>query len=209
MARTNRSGAATRARILDAAITVLAREGATGFTLRAVAAEAGVLYGNLTHHYATRDWLLEAMLDALVAGYRDEFMMRVAAAGNGETTVRDLVRWLLEDAVQPGTAAPFLQLWAMAAHMPEMAAGMARLYEGAIDAFVEAFGLDPNGAGIAGLRDALLALGTMIEGSSAIFYTRPHGAAAAQGCHALCADMIVPVIEARLAEARTAQGRAG
>ena len=62
----NRSGAATRAKIIDAAIDVLTEKGISGFTLQAVADRAGIFYGNVTHHYATRDKLVDAMLEAVL-----------------------------------------------------------------------------------------------------------------------------------------------
>ena len=65
--RPNRTGAATRGKIVEAAIAVLAERGFSGFTLQAVADRAGVLFGSVTHHYGTRDRLIEAMLDAILA----------------------------------------------------------------------------------------------------------------------------------------------
>lgn len=49
--------------LLDAAIRVLIREGMGALTLDAVAREAGVSKGGLTHHYATKDALVAAMLE--------------------------------------------------------------------------------------------------------------------------------------------------
>lgn len=47
-----------RAALLDAAIEVLAREGARGLTFRAVDAEAGVPAGTASNYFANRDDLL-------------------------------------------------------------------------------------------------------------------------------------------------------
>ncbi len=49
--------------LLDAAIRVLIREGMGALTLDGVAREAGVSKGGLTHHYATKDALVAAMLE--------------------------------------------------------------------------------------------------------------------------------------------------
>lgn len=62
----NRLGEATRAKIIDAAIAVLAENGFADFTMQAVASRADVVYGNLTHHYPSRDKLIEAMLEAIL-----------------------------------------------------------------------------------------------------------------------------------------------
>lgn len=49
--------------LLDAAIRVVTRDGMGALTLDAVAREAGVSKGGLTHHYATKDALVTAMLE--------------------------------------------------------------------------------------------------------------------------------------------------
>lgn len=89
--------------LLDAAIRVLIREGMGALTLDAVAREAGVSKGGLTHHYATKDALVTAMLqhfaDRLVreldrfaaddpdlAGRRVRAMMKVAYPELRETS---------------------------------------------------------------------------------------------------------------------------
>jgi AcrR family transcriptional regulator len=206
MPRVNRSGVATRERILDAAAAVLAREGVAGFTLQAVAAEADIRYGNLTHHYPTRDGLVEAMFSSLLAGYRAQFEELAQRARDGRASVRDIVEWLLDDAVSPGTAPVFLQLWSMAAHQPEIARGMEALYDQAVDAFLDAHGIAPRAAEGRRLREALYLLGTVIEGSSAIFWTRDRSGAAFRGTiRDLAIDTLTGLIEARLGEARAVQ----
>ena len=49
--------------LLDAAIQVVSRDGLGALTLDAVAREAGVSKGGLTHHFATKDALVTAMLE--------------------------------------------------------------------------------------------------------------------------------------------------
>lgn len=210
MLKMNRSGAATRARILEAAALVLAEEGVSGFTLQAVAKRADIRYGNLTHHYASRDILVEAMFESIVERYRARFRLLTARAEEGTVSLRDMVAWLLDDSVSDGTAPVFLQLWAMAAHLPSIAHGMARLYDHAVDAFMEAYGVDPHGTHAKGLREALYLLGTVIEGSSAIFWTRDRsGRAFQKNVRELAIDTLVGVLETRLAVAREAEPRAG
>jgi AcrR family transcriptional regulator len=53
----------TRRRLLDAAASVVRREGPRALTLEAVAAEAGVSKGGLLYHFATKDALVEALVD--------------------------------------------------------------------------------------------------------------------------------------------------
>lgn len=205
MVRINRSGAATRTRILEAATAILAKEGIAGFTLQAVAKSADIRYGNLTHHYPTREILIEGMFDFLVERYNARFQAMTAQFTAGSASIRDIVAWLLDDSVTRGTAPVFLQLWAMACSMPDVARGMARLYDQAVSAFMEACGVEPDAPHSKGLRDALFLLGTVIEGSSAIFWTRdPSGRDYANTVRDLAVETLTDMIEARLAEARAA-----
>jgi AcrR family transcriptional regulator len=80
-------GADTRTRLLDAAVGVIRRDGPHALTLDAVAAEAGVSKGGLLYHFASK----RELLDAMVAGWLDEFDAEVAAAG-GETFAGGYVR---------------------------------------------------------------------------------------------------------------------
>lgn len=59
-----------RDRVLDAAEAVVLRLGATGLTLEAVAAEAGVSKGGLLHHFPTKDRLIEAMVSRCAENWR-------------------------------------------------------------------------------------------------------------------------------------------
>lgn len=206
MVRINRSGAATRTRILESATSVLAEEGITGFTLQAVAKSAGIHYGNLTHHYPTREVLIDGMFDFLIERYRERFRDMTEQFAAGSASIRDVVAWLLDDAVTKGTAPVFLQLWAMACSMPDVAQGMTRLYDQAVSSFMEACGVEPHAPHTKGLRDALFLLGTVIEGSSAIFWTRDRtGRDFANTTRDVAVATLTGIIEARLAEARAAQ----
>jgi len=50
-----------RSKILDAAIRVIQRDGVTGVTFDAVAAEAGVTRGGMMYHFRAREALIEAL----------------------------------------------------------------------------------------------------------------------------------------------------
>ncbi len=203
-ARANRSGVATRAKIIEAAIAVLVDNGFAGFTLQAVADRAGVLFGSVTHHYGTRDRLIEAMLAAILARYRARFDELIVAVRMDEVgPVRALVGWLLDDAVDPETSGIFLELWAMASHLPVVAEGVNGLYDEAVDACIIALGLSPGDRGVKPLRHALYVLGTVVEGSSSIFGNRPRGVLW-QDVRREAVETLVPLIEMRLAEARLA-----
>ncbi len=202
--RRNRTGVATRARIIEAAIAVLAEKGFSGFTLQAVADRAEVLFGSVTHHYGTRDRLIEAMLEAILARYRDRFGELTKALRDDESPVHALVTWLLDDAIEPDTAGLFLELWAMASHLPIVAAGVNQLYDDAVDACILALDLPPRARHVRRLREGLYVLGTVVEGTSSIFGNRPRSGPLWRGVRRSAIDLLVPFIEARLDEAKAA-----
>jgi AcrR family transcriptional regulator len=67
----NRDG--TRQRLLDAAAAVVRRDGPRALTLDTVAAQAGLSKGGLLYHFATKD----ALVDALVEDWLDRFEAEV------------------------------------------------------------------------------------------------------------------------------------
>lgn len=203
----NRSGAATRTKIVEAAIAVLSEKGYAGFTMQAVADGAGVFYGNVTHHYPTRDKLIDAMLEAILEGYRarfDDLIASLEACKDGP--IRPLVTLLIDDAVSKQTGRLFPQLWAMAAHLPNAAEGLQRLYDGAVDVCVQALGVDPGKESAQPLREGLFLLGTVIEGTSCIFFNRDRTLPPYDGWRLTAIDALVPLLEARLAEAKRGAG---
>jgi AcrR family transcriptional regulator len=66
----------TRARLLDAASTVIHRDGPQALTLDAAAAQAGVSKGGLLYHFKSK----RELLDALVARWMDDFQRDIDAA---------------------------------------------------------------------------------------------------------------------------------
>lgn len=69
----------TRARILDAAGRILVRDGSDGFTIAAVAKEAGVSKGGLFYHFESKDQLIAGLIQHYVSG----FDQLIAQAGAG------------------------------------------------------------------------------------------------------------------------------
>ncbi|MFF8608517.1 TetR/AcrR family transcriptional regulator [Streptomyces sp. NPDC015346] len=85
-----------RTALLDAAIEVLADEGARGLTFRAVDARAGVPTGTASNYFADRDQLLSQVADQI-------FVRLTPEAGSLETALRpepsrelvvELMRWV-------------------------------------------------------------------------------------------------------------------
>lgn len=64
-----RPGSDARERAIKAALTLAKKDGAIGFTLEAVAREAGLSKGGLLHHFKTKESLLEALIADMVARF--------------------------------------------------------------------------------------------------------------------------------------------
>lgn len=75
----SRKGASTIATILSAARNVFIRDGHGGLTMRKVAAEAGVVVGNVSYYFPSKRALLEAMLREELAHYVEEHIRQFEA----------------------------------------------------------------------------------------------------------------------------------
>ena len=71
----------TRARLLDAAVAVVRRDGAQSLTLDAVAAQAGVSKGGLLYHFKSKRDLLDAMVEHWLAEWQEEIDAESARGG--------------------------------------------------------------------------------------------------------------------------------
>ncbi|AZK94633.1 MULTISPECIES: TetR/AcrR family transcriptional regulator [Streptomyces] len=87
-----------RAALVDAAIEVLAREGARGLTFRAVDTEAGVPGGTASNYFANRDDLLTQAGARVYERYQPDeaTVARTETAGRDRETYAQLMRELVE-----------------------------------------------------------------------------------------------------------------
>jgi AcrR family transcriptional regulator len=108
---------ATRARLLDAAVRVLAERGMAGAGVGAVAEEAGVSRGAAQHHFPTREDLSLAALRHMLDRRGEELRRGVAAVPEGPGRTEAVVRMVV-DAFSGVDFRAALQLWAAAASDP-------------------------------------------------------------------------------------------
>jgi len=103
----------TRARLLDAAIVCLARDGWANATVGVIADEAGTSRGALQHHFPTREDLITAALDSVFERRAETLATVTAPSGRGsreEFVVRLLVGIYSDDLFKAA-----LQVWTAAA----------------------------------------------------------------------------------------------
>jgi AcrR family transcriptional regulator len=87
---------ARRAQILDGAYDVAARHGLDGLTIRRVAAAAGLSHGLVHFHFRTKEALLSALLDRLLASTT----AMQAATADATGTPRERLAGLLRDELE-------------------------------------------------------------------------------------------------------------
>lgn len=80
-ARPTRDAVRTRQAILEAASTLISRDG-TGASLSGIAAQAGVTKGGLMHHFGSREVLFEALAVQSVASFHDSVNRRLDLTEN-------------------------------------------------------------------------------------------------------------------------------
>ncbi|HEX8787222.1 MAG TPA: TetR/AcrR family transcriptional regulator [Telluria sp.] len=106
--------------ILQAARELLASEGHAGLSMRRVAQAAGMTLSNVQHYYASRDLLLEALLQTIL----DEFQSKMDRISAEMRERPRLERFLstadmfLEEITDPVTHAIFFEIWALASRNP-------------------------------------------------------------------------------------------
>jgi AcrR family transcriptional regulator len=89
--RTRLAPEARRAQLLDAAATIIGQHGLSGFTMEALAKEAGVSNPLVYQYFSSRRALLEELLELEFDRYRDDLQDRLNSARSFEDIVRVFV----------------------------------------------------------------------------------------------------------------------
>ncbi|UZJ30115.1 TetR/AcrR family transcriptional regulator [Streptomyces endophytica] len=144
-----------RAALVDAAIEVLARDGARGLTFRAVDAAAGVPGGTASNYFSNRDDLLGQVTGRIhqrIAPDPDE-VAEVMAAPRSRALVADLMRWINRRVTENRTGyLAMLELRLEATRRPELQAELTRVMRATLDGDI-GFHLE---SGLPGDRTAVL-----------------------------------------------------
>jgi DNA-binding transcriptional regulator YbjK len=109
-------GEQTRRQLIDAALAVLERDGLSGFTHRAVAAEAGVAAASATYHFEGIDDLaVQAILTAT-----DDFVRSLRGRADGTTIAGYAAALADELAAHRGRVIAGYELYLLAARRPAL-----------------------------------------------------------------------------------------
>ena len=97
----------TRKAALQAALTIIARDGPARLTLDAIARESGMSKGGLTHQFPTKEAVLKALLEHQIEYFADFTERYLAEAGtaSAQPQLAAQIATLREAITQPGSVA--------------------------------------------------------------------------------------------------------
>ncbi|GAA4901147.1 TetR/AcrR family transcriptional regulator [Streptomyces coeruleoprunus] len=161
-----------RAALLDAAIDVLARDGARGLTFRAVDAQAGVPAGTASNYFTGRDDLLTqagARIHVRMTPDAEQIDTAMRPEPN-RALVAELMKWLVRRMTQERTGyLAMLELRLEATRRPALQAELNRAVREELDRNIR-FHLD---AGLPGDADTVLTLYLAMTGLLLEHFTLP------------------------------------
>lgn len=132
----SRKGQETLLKILSAARAVLVDVGYNAFTMRKIAEKADMSIGNLSYYYKSKQLLLSDLLDAVIERYLLIFDDITNDQNlTDEQKMKEIICSIILDYERKETTHFFPELWALANHNEDAAAGMDLLYERARTAF--------------------------------------------------------------------------
>ena len=113
-ATSRRANNETAARIVLASRELLMNEGYAQFSMRNVAARAGVHLANVQYYFKTREDLVRALLDDTDARYRASYdELRACAPADRTARFEAVIDFHLKDVATWETRRYFIQLWAL------------------------------------------------------------------------------------------------
>jgi AcrR family transcriptional regulator len=116
--------------ILDAAEALLVESGYHSFSLRKVAATAGLTVGNLQYHFPSKDLLIEGMLNHCIQRYLEMFEgIRQQAGANPKEQFTALIKGIFKDLNSNNTTMFFPELWSLSNHDDNATESMDAMYE--------------------------------------------------------------------------------
>jgi len=152
-------GEARREAILEAATTLLARDGAHGFRLRAIATQAGLRLSHVQYYFASLDELLAALVDRYLASWD----ARLAKIDPDMSSVIDAV---LDGQTDNADCRLLWELWAMSSRDPAADIALTRFYASYLERAASLVLLAQPDLSPAMARDSAALIVSLIEGLS-------------------------------------------
>ncbi|MEK2493344.1 TetR family transcriptional regulator [Kitasatospora purpeofusca] len=124
-----RKGSERREALLDAAEEVLVAEGGPEWTMRAVAAAAGVRLGHLQYYFPTHAELVAAVLERVLRRSADRLAPLLSADSGAPGAAAGVVTALLAEQEDARLMRLFVEVWALAARDTTVAAAVHGFYD--------------------------------------------------------------------------------
>ncbi|MEV0193758.1 TetR family transcriptional regulator [Kitasatospora purpeofusca] len=124
-----RKGAERREALLDAAEEVLVTEGGPEWTMRAVAAAAGVRLGHLQYYFPTHADLVAAVLERVLRRSADRLAPLLSTDAGAPGATAGVVTTLLSEQEDARLMRLFAEVWALAARDTTVAAAVRGFYD--------------------------------------------------------------------------------
>lgn len=188
----------TRVQILWAAERVLATAGYAAFTVRAVAAAAGITPGNLAYHYKTKRELLRAVITSMIAQYSKKIDESLhTPSPEPADAFAKLIAWLIHDSTTPVTSRLFRELWAMALHDPFIQEAVDTLYSRCALRIVNVLHQSHPDLGPVEAKEIAYLLLMICEGTNPIYGTSPRRGAPISKVSKLAVGALLQLVKQR------------
>jgi AcrR family transcriptional regulator len=184
--------------ILWAAERVLATAGYAAFTVRTVAAAAGITPGNLAYHYKTKRELIRAVITSMIAEYSKKIdeSLKTPPSGAPDTFAK-LIGWLIHDSTTPVTSRLFRELWAMALHDSFIKDAVESLYARCAMRIVNVLHQSHPNLGAIEAKEIAYLLLMICEGTNPIYGTCPRRGAPISKVSKLAAEALLRLVKER------------
>jgi AcrR family transcriptional regulator len=184
--------------ILWAAERVLATAGYAAFTVRAVAAAAGITPGNLAYHYKTKRELIRAVITSMIAEYSKKIDESLKTpSSEPPDAFAKLIAWLIHDSTTPVTSRLFRELWAMALHDPFIKDAVESLYARCAMRIVNVLHQSHPDLGAMEAKEIAYLLLMICEGTNPIYGTCPRRGAPISKVSKLAVEALLQLVKER------------
>lgn len=117
-----------RVQILDSARSLLIESGYHNFSLRKVAENSGIRVGNLQYYFPTKEDLVRALLDLVIAQYVEEWI-ELRRHGSPEQQFLAIIEDVILDLNTKQTTVFFPEIWSLSNHEKNLTRAMDNMYE--------------------------------------------------------------------------------
>ena len=117
-------------KILEVATNMLVKKGFAGLSIRNIASKANMQPGNLQYYFASKQDIITAILELEFQRYQTTLENRFNDnAYTGEQQLKFSIKYFLKDQQKQRSCVIYWELWALAAHEPDVAQIMDTFYQ--------------------------------------------------------------------------------